>query len=1043
MPLPPQSPRLICWVASWVAAALCIGVAGGSDFPPPHNSEADRAAMPMPADEAAKRFGAADGFETTVFAAEPDVQNPIAMTWDSRGRMWVAENYTYAERPQRFDLSLRDRVLVLEDTTGDGVADRRTVFTDRVQMLTSVEVGHGGVWLMCPPRLLFIPDADGDAVPDGPAEVVLDGFDVAKENYHNFANGLRLGPDGWLYGRCGGSCPGRIGKPGTPDDQRFAIEGGIWRYHPVRKTVEVLCAGTTNPWGHDWNEFGELFFVNTVNGHLWHLIPGAHYVRPFTLDPNPTTYRSIDMHADHWHFDTGKGWKDSRDGGADSLGGGHAHSGTLIYQGDQWPEAYRGRLMTLNFHGRRINQEILNRSGSGYVASHGEDMLLSQDPFFRGIDLSCGPDGSVYVLDWSDTGECHENTGVHRTSGRIFRVTHRADDAPARPGNGAVADDLRDWDSERLVELHRGRNQWHVRQARRILQEGSADGGPVEAAAESLRTMAQESDSGVACSALLTLIAMQQADVDFLRGLLSSPHESSRVWAIRGLSDRWPIDDCFGPVDTVTEIDANVKRDLISVATGDPSGLVRLTLASTLQRMPLGDRAELAAALCGRGEDANDHNLPLMVWYGLMPVVETDAMAVAAVAEKSEWPLIRQLISRRLAERMDRAPEPLEWLVKRVGEGDDVTAARDLVAGIADGLKGWRKATRPVGWERLSALALRPSAAIGDEPQGFPFEQEIGEWVGDLSAIFGDGIGADEVRRIVLDETQEIGVRRSALMALINQRPGDLAEVCAKLVRDPRINLIAAQGLTLDGSEKSAQRIVDSYIRFRPTNRPSVIAMLVSRKTFADVLLSAIEENQIPHEDLTAYDARAIRSLGDERLSARLAEVWGVVRETPEERVAMMVRLKRMLLQQTPDVPDLAAGRLIYQNLCGKCHKLYGEGQSIGPDLTGSNRNNLDYLIENTIDPSAVVDKAYRVSLVMMTDGRVLNGVVVSQSERAIRLQTQSELVVIDRDDVEEIRLTPQSPMPDGQLDNLTDDQIRDLFAYLMHPAQVELPPSD
>jgi putative heme-binding domain-containing protein len=174
-----------------------------------------------------------------------------------------------------------------------------------------------------------------------------------------------------------------------------------------------------------------------------------------------------------------------------------------------------------------------------------------------------------------------------------------------------------------------------------------------------------------------------------------------------------------------------------------------------------------------------------------------------------------------------------------------------------------------------------------------------------------------------------------------------------------------------------------------------------------------------------------------------LAEVWGVVRETPEERLAMMARLKQMLLQHSPAVPDLAAGRLIYQNLCGKCHKLYGEGQSIGPDLTGSNRNNLDYLIENTIDPSAVVDKAYRVSLVMMTDGRVLNGVVVSQSERTIRLQTPSELMVIDRDDVEEIRLTPQSPMPDGQLDNLTDDQIRDLFAYLMHPVQVELPPSD
>ena len=180
------------------------------DFPTPRNSESDTTATPMSAADAAAAFTAADGFEVSVFAAEPEVLNPIAMTWDARGRLWVAENFTYAERPQRFDLTLRDRVLILQDSDGDGVADRRTVFTDRVQMLTSVEVGHGGVWLMCPPQLLFIPDADGDDVPDGPAEVVLVGFDVAQDNYPNFPNGLRFGPDGGLYGRSGGSCPGRI-----------------------------------------------------------------------------------------------------------------------------------------------------------------------------------------------------------------------------------------------------------------------------------------------------------------------------------------------------------------------------------------------------------------------------------------------------------------------------------------------------------------------------------------------------------------------------------------------------------------------------------------------------------------------------------------------------------------------------------------------------------------------------------------------------------------------------------------------------------------
>jgi putative membrane-bound dehydrogenase-like protein len=179
----------------------------GNSFPELPNTESTTDTDPPSAEESAKAFSLPEGTKVKVWAGEPMVQNPIAMAWDKHGRMWVAENYTYGSRKIRFDLSLRDRVIVLSDTDGDGQADTRKVFTDKVQMLTSVEVGQGGVWLMCPPKLLFIPDRDGDLVPDGEPEVMLDGFDVARGNYHNFANGLRWGPDGWLYGRCGHSCP--------------------------------------------------------------------------------------------------------------------------------------------------------------------------------------------------------------------------------------------------------------------------------------------------------------------------------------------------------------------------------------------------------------------------------------------------------------------------------------------------------------------------------------------------------------------------------------------------------------------------------------------------------------------------------------------------------------------------------------------------------------------------------------------------------------------------------------------------------------------
>src|SRR5204862_6756768 len=226
---------------------------GGSEFPELYNSEQDKSTA-MSAAQAVKKMRLPPGFKATLFAAEPDVQNPIAMAWDARGRLWVAENYTYAERARKFDLNLRDRILIFEDKNGDGRFDARKVFTDEVQMLTSIEIGRGGVWAICPPQVLFIPDRNGDGVPDGPPEVVLYGFTPPPENYHNFANGLRFGPDGWLYGRCGASSPGEIGVPGTPAEQRIPLRGTMWRYHPERKIVEVLSSGTTNPWGHDWNE---------------------------------------------------------------------------------------------------------------------------------------------------------------------------------------------------------------------------------------------------------------------------------------------------------------------------------------------------------------------------------------------------------------------------------------------------------------------------------------------------------------------------------------------------------------------------------------------------------------------------------------------------------------------------------------------------------------------------------------------------------------------------------------------------------------------
>ena len=1002
-----------------------------SEFPALYNTEPDRS-LPMPAAEAAAKMKLPPGFKASVFAAEPDVQNPIALAWDGRGRLWIAENYTYAEHALKFDLRLRDRVLIFEDKDGDGRFDGRKVFTDEVQMLTSIEVGYGGVWLMCPPRLLFIPDRNGDDRPDGPPEVVLDGFTVPSENYHNFANGLHFGPDGWLYGRCGASSPGEIGPPGTPADQRIPMRGTIWRYHPVRKVFEALTCGTTNPWGHDWNEHGELFFINTVNGQLWHDFAGAHFVRPHTIDPNPRAYALIDQHADHWHFDTGAGWAKSRDGKADALGGGHAHVGMMIYLGDNWPAEYRGHLLTINLHGRRANQEILERQGSGYVGRHGPDFFLAADPWFRGMELSYGPDGGVFVLDWSDTGECHESTGVHRTSGRIYKITYGEPKAP-RIG------DLAKLTSSELARLQLHPNEWFARRARIELSGRAMTGreGVTPASAplaRELREMfAQQNDPAIKLRALWSLYGIGAADRDFVQSQLAHPNEHVRAWSIRLLTDFWPLDTVLSqrPGATLktseTSGSSALRAELIRLARTDPSGLVRLTLASTLQRLPLSERLPLAEALASRAEDANDHNLPLLIWYGLMPIADSDAGGLSRLGANCELPPTRKFIARRLAEEIDKAPLPCSALLEAASAKSEAFQS-DILEGMAEALRGWRKAAKPPAWDAFAAkMALASDPALRDRARN-------------LSVLFGDGLALEDVRKIALDADADLAARKSALQTLIESRPPDLRDVCERLINVQFLNPVAARGLASFDDPAVGAKLVRAYRQFHLTERPQLLATLVSRASFAGALLDAVAEGRISRADLSAFHARQIRSLNDPLLSKKLAEVWGELRESPGQTRELIAKWKSVLTPARLAQADLAQGRAVFNLTCAPCHTLYGEGGKAGPDLTGAGRDNLDYLVENIADPSAVVSADFRMSILKLKDGRVLNGLVTAKTERTLTLQTMTETATVERAGLESIEVSSLSLMPEGLLDALKADQVRDLIGYLMHPVQVPLP---
>ncbi|MEP3481868.1 MAG: hypothetical protein ABJZ55_21675, partial [Fuerstiella sp.] len=658
-----------------------------------------------------------------------------------------------------------------------------------------------------------------------------------------------------------------------------------------------------------------------------------------------------------------------------------------------------------------------------------KDMLIAADPFFRGMDLSYGPDGAVYVLDWSDTGECHEHTGVHRTSGRIYRVSYGQKSA-ADP----IVGDLRRLAASQLIQFMTAKNEWYARQARLILAERTQAGKPLSASiVADLNGMLAKGRVEHALRALSVLYVTDSIGADEL-ALLVSGHESEhvRTSALRLLSDTWPLDDVFGPTYMDAGTRARVLREtktymniLVQTAKSDSSPKVQLALASILQRLPLPLRAELASNIMSHPEFQGDHNLPLIVWYGLMPLGETHPKDLADSAIACRWPKIQRLAVRRLTEEIDSHPSELALVLEKASDFD-AAAKRAVLMGLADGLKGWGRAEAPASWREFSEAIRKLD------------DSKLNAMLTDLSVVFGDGRAIDYVRKTVMDDSAEINLRRSALKTFVASQDPRLAEVCLPLLSDPRLNTMAAKGVANSNDVKTANALVKNYRRFRGPNRPSVIEILVSRPLFAKVLLDAVRAGQIPAADLTAFDVRQIKSLGQSQLTSTVAELWGNVRETSEARQHQIDLLKAKLTTSTLQKASAAKGRTLFNKSCSKCHRMFGYGEMIGPDLTGANRTNLDYLLENIIAPSSVVSKDYRMTIVIMNSGQVFNGLVTSRNSKTLTLQTQTELKTIALLDIEETIQTTKSPMPDGLLDNLSSEQIRDLVWYLMQPAQVE-----
>jgi len=941
--------------------------------------------------EAVEKMTVADGLAVNLYASEPEITQPMAFCWDDRGRLWVAENRDYETRRSGFSGSGDSRILILEDVDGDGKMDTRKVFLDGIPFPAAIAWGFDGLWLGAPPNLLFVPDRDGDDKADvDDIEVRLTGWGIRDR--HETLNSFIWGPDGWLYGCQGFATPSMVGKPvgegriyrhgeAFPTNQEVQdpqeIDGGVWRYHPIKDRFEVVAHGFSNPWGMDFDDHGQIFISACVIPHLWHVIPGGIYHRQGGQHINPHVYSDIKTITDHRHRS--------------------AHGGARIYLADAFPEKYHDRIFMANIHEHALLSDILEPKGSGFVGRHGDETVLANDPQWIGFSIEIGPEGAVYMLDWHDPDICGTDV-LYKDTGRIYRV--------APPGTKTpVGFDLATYSDDELVDLQMHRNDWYVRRARVLLHERAVEGSLSKGVHAKLWKQFEEGpDEGRKLRSLWALHVTDGVNRNRLTRLLDHEDEHIRAWAIQLLCEDF-------------EPGRSALKRFETMAVEDPSPVVRLYLAAALQRIPEASIWKIAEGLLAQAGDADDHNLPKMIWFGVEPHVEGSADLALGHAVESEIPLVSEFIARRAI-----AAEKLDAIIAALEKADTTEQRIPLLKGARDGLAGQKYLNAPEGW---AALEKRLMDSSSDEERSLALR---------LGQLFGSAEAGKARLAVLKDSSASLEERREILQSFGQERYEPAFPAILAMLDEAPLRQAALRTLAVYDKPNVSGEVLKRYGKFTSTEKSIAIQTLATRRGSARDLMNAMRKGDVPRSDVSAVAARQMNRV----IGPNFIDFWGKIESMSRDKEIAMERYRILLSDEYVSHADLKAGKALYEQTCASCHKLYGEGGEIGPDITGSNRANLDYILSNMLDPSGEIPEGYQLVTISTQDGRSYAGNVASEDDNQVTLRMIGQNVVLSKADILSRETLPVSMMPEGLLSAMSEKQVRDLVGYLRttHPIE-------
>lgn len=966
--------------------------------PPPNNKGGE---FFSPADSL-KMFTVPQDLKIEQVLAEPHVKQPIFQNFDERGRMWVI-NYLQYPNPEGLrvlskDKHLRavydkiplppphhergaDKITIHEDTDGDGKYDKHKTFLDGLNIASSFVKGRGGVWVLNPPYLLFYPDKDNNDVPDGDPIVHLEGFGM--EDTHSVVNSLRWGPDGWLYSSQGSTVSGKVKKPGQKDKEAITSLGQlIWRYHPEKKIYEIFAEGGGNAFGVEVDEKGRIYSGhNGGNTRGFHYTQGSYYQKGFgkhgpLSNPYAFGYFQAMKHAKVPRF---------------------THN-FIIYEADTLPSKYHGHLFGIEpLQGRVVESQIF-KDGSSYKTEDLQRPVATNDKRFRPVDIKLGPDGAIYFCDMYEPQIAHlqhYQGNVEKGDGRIYRINTK----DAKP---VASFDLDKKTSLELIEVLDHPNKWYRQQALRLFGDRKD--------ASAIPALKQKLFSSEGQSALEALWALNlSGGLDERVALNSLQHKDPfvRAWTIRLLCDE-------------NQVPSKIGKQLIALALTEPHVQARSQLASSSKRLPAEIGLPIAFHLLSRSEDLEDVHLPLILWWSLEKRVaknREELLAYFSKAEVWQYPLVEKYVLERIMRRFASTGSRNDLMVcaKLLELAPEKSHAEILMSGFETAMKGRSQTSFPKAL--ITAMSKYGGQSIS-----------LGIRQGDKAAIA-------KALKIVADSKADNQKRLDFIQIFGEVKVSQCIPILLNIIKtssDLQMQIASINALQQYPDEIIGKVVTAQYPEMSDDLRSAAQTLVSIRKPWTHEFLTAIDTGKINKETVPVETARKMTVYSDANIANLISKHFGSISGATTEEMQKQIAAYKQTLETTKEAPDRYAGEKLFQKNCGKCHKLFGEGGQIGPDLTAFKRDDVGRMLVNIVNPSAEIREGFETFLVVTEDGRTVNGFLADQDNNVIVMRSaDGQSITIERDNIDEMLPQKKSLMPEGLFEKLTEKEVRDLFSYL------------